>query len=133
MNDKILISADTYFLLHFYNTSIIYYNAAVIYLPSTPGLSKCQVGVKFHFCLLLCVLILAIFISLNDARIFSLQLNGLLLKSAKNVGYFGKHVKIIHDNLIKKYGRINPNKPLTFVLFSLFKIFCTNNTRSFCQ
>lgn len=131
MNDKILISADRYFLLHFYDTFIIYYNAAVIYLPSTPGLSKCQVGVKFHFCLLLCVLILAFFISLNDARIVSLQLNGLLLKSVKTVGYFRKRVKIIHDNL-KKNGRLNPNKAVTFVLFSLFKIICINNTQSFC-
>ena len=100
MNEKILISVDRYFFPYFYNTPIIYYNAAVIHLPSTTGLSKCQAGVKFHFCLLPCVLILAIFISLSDARIFScLQLNSLLLKPAKNVGCFRKHVKIMHKNL----------------------------------
>lgn len=91
MNDRILISGDRYFLLYFCNASIIYYNAAVIYLPSTTGLSKCQVGVKVCFRLLPCVLILAIFISLSDARIFScLQLNGLPLKPAKKCGLFQK-------------------------------------------
>lgn len=133
MNDKILISDDRYFLLYFYNPSIIYCNAAVIYLPSNTELSKCQVGVQFHFCLLPCVLILAIFISLNDARIFScLQLNGLLLKPAKNVCCFRKHVKIMHENLKNHIGRLNPNRPLTFVVFSVLKISWRNNMQSFC-
>lgn len=111
MNDKILISTDRDFLLYFYNTSIMYYNAAVIYLTKTIGLSKC------HFCLLPCVLILAIFISLNDARIlFCSQLNSLHFKPAKKVGCFKKYVKIVHKNLKKHIGRMNPSRSLMFVL-----------------
>lgn len=117
MNDKIIISTDRHFLLYFYITSIIYHNAAEIYLTATTGVRKC------YFSLLSGVLILSIFISLNDVRILSCsQLNSLHLKPDENVCCFKKYAKVMHKNLKKNTGRMNPSRPPIFILFSVLKI-----------
>lgn len=114
MNDKIIISTDRHFLLYFYITSIIYHNAAEIYLTATTGVRKC------YFSLLSGVLILSIFISLNDVRILSCsQLNSLHLKPDENVCCFKKYAKVMHKNLKKKTGK-NESQQTTHLFSSLY-------------